>query len=214
MNNKAQILLADDHELFLDGLKLILKKHRGIEVVAEASSGKDLLALLATHQAHLVITDLSMPGIKGIELVRQIKQQYPQVKLIVLTMHNEEEIIAEIIYAEAEGYILKNSGKAVVLKAVDDVLAGKTHYDDNVMELFVKNIKRERRVEKTKPLTEREMEVLLLIVKEFTSREIAEQLYISKQTVDTHRINIMQKTGAKTLVGLIKYAVNAGLVNT
>jgi len=214
MNNKATILIADDHALFLDGLKLILKKHRGIEIVAEAFSGKELLALLAQQPVDLIITDLSMPGIKGAELVKQIKGLYPATKLIVLTMHDEEEMVAEIIYAEAEGYILKNSGKAVVLKAVDDVLAGKTHYDENVMELFMKNIRKEKKItEKIRPLTEREMEVLQLIVQEFTSKEIAEKLYISKQTVDTHRINIMQKTGAGTLVGLIKYAVNAGLLN-
>jgi len=155
-----------------------------------------------------------MPGMKGIELVKTIKEKFPSVKLIVITMHNEVEIISEILQAEAEGYILKNSGKADLLNAVINVLNGKTHYDAEVIDLFLKNVKKEKRIqEKLKPLSERELQVLQLIIQEFTSKEIAGQLSISKQTVDTHRISIMQKTGAKTLVGLIKYAVQAGLSN-
>jgi DNA-binding NarL/FixJ family response regulator len=213
MSEKIKVLVADDHQLFVDGVKLILKKHPDVQVVAEAGDGASLLSLLKETAIDLVITDLSMPGMKGIELVKAIKQKHPQVKLLVVTMHNEQEIISEILQAEAEGYILKNSGKTEMLEAVDDLMNGKTHYDKEVLHLLVQKIKKEKQtVTKTKPLTERELQILSLIVKEFTSKEIAEQLGISKQTVDTHRMHIMEKTGAQTLVGLIKYALSSNII--
>lgn len=213
MSEKIKVLVADDHQLFVDGVKLILKKHPDVQVVAEAGDGASLLSLLKETAIDLVITDLSMPGMKGIELVKAIKQKYPQIKLLVVTMHNEQEIISEILQAEAEGYILKNSGKTEMLEAVDDLMNGKTHYDKEVLHLLVQKIKKEKQtVTKAKPLTERELQILSLIVKEFTSKEIAEQLGISKQTVDTHRQHIMEKTGAQTLVGLIKYALSSGVI--
>jgi DNA-binding NarL/FixJ family response regulator len=213
MSEKIKVLVADDHQLFVDGVKLILKKHPDVQVVAEAGDGASLLSLLKETAIDLVITDLSMPGMKGIELVKAIKQKHPQVKLLVVTMHNDQEIISEILQAEAEGYILKNSGKTEMLEAVDDLMNGKTHYDKEVLHLLVQKIKKEKQtVTKTKPLTERELQILSLIVKEFTSKEIAEQLGISKQTVDTHRMHIMEKTGAQTLVGLIKYALSSNII--
>lgn len=213
MSEKIKVLVADDHQLFVDGVKLILKKHPDVQVVAEAADGASLLQQLKETAIDLVITDLSMPGMKGIDLVRNIKQQFPQVKLLVVTMHNEQEIINEILQAEAEGYILKNSGKAEMLEAVSNLVNGKTHYDQEVLHQLIQNIKKEKRpVIKAKPLTERELQILALIVKELTSKEIAEQLGISKQTVDTHRLHIMEKTGAQTLVGLIKYALSSSIV--
>jgi DNA-binding NarL/FixJ family response regulator len=213
MSEKIKVLVADDHQLFVDGVKLILKKHPDVQVVAEAGDGASLLSLLKETAIDLVITDLSMPGMKGIDLVRTIKQQFPQVKLLVVTMHNEQEIINEILQAEAEGYILKNSDKAEMLEAVSNLINGKTHYDQEVLHQLIQNIKKEKRpVIKAKPLTERELQILALIVKELTSKEIAEQLGISKQTVDTHRLHIMEKTGAQTLVGLIKYALSSSIV--
>lgn len=212
MNAKIRVAIADDHQLFLDGLKLIFGRHPSISIVEEALTGGRLLEVLDTQEIDLVITDLCMPGYKGTDLVKAIKHRHPQVKVIVLTMHNEEEIVSEILHAEAEGYILKNSPKADLLAAVNDIIDGKTHYDEEVLNLFLKRARKEKKaIEKTASLTERELEVLGLIMQEFTSREIAEKLFISKQTVDTHRINIMQKTGAKTLVGLIRYAASAGM---
>lgn len=213
MTEKIKVLVADDHQLFVDGVKLILKKHPDVQVVAEAADGASLLKQLKETTIDLVITDLSMPGMKGIDLVKAIKQQFPQVKLLVVTMHNEQEIINEILQAEAEGYILKNSGKVEMLEAVSNLVNCKTHYDQEVFRQLIQNIKKEKRpVIKVKPLTERELQILELIVKELTSKEIAEQLGISKQTVDTHRLHIMEKTGAQTLVGLIKYALSSCII--
>lgn len=214
MSSKINVLLADDHQLFLDGLKLILKQNRQLNIVAEAASGGEALELLPNTAVDLIITDLGMPGMKGIDLVKHLKAQYPHIKLIVVTMHHEPEIISEIMYAEAEGYILKNSGKNTILQAVENVINGKTHYDEEVTKLFIENVKQEKKATAAlKPLTARELEVLKLIIEEFTSKEIAEKLFISKQTVDTHRLNLMQKTGAHTTIGLIKYAIRTGLAS-
>lgn len=204
----ANIVLADDHQLVTDGLRLLLSGDDRWQVTGEARDGAQLLALLAHQSADLIITDLSMPGMRGIDLIQQLKNQYPQIPVLVLTMHDDEEIVREILLAEAEGYLLKNSGKQEVLAAVADLLSAKTHYTPAILEHLLKEYRQtKRREEQLKVLSPRETEILQLIMAEYNSREIAERLHISKQTVDTHRANIMEKTGARTLVGLIKYAL-------
>jgi DNA-binding NarL/FixJ family response regulator len=216
MKDKASILIADDHQMFLDGLKLILKNQPGISIVAEALDGNEVIRQLEQQEIDLALVDLNMPGLSGVELVKTIKQKFPQTKLLVITMHSGQEIISEILLAEAEGYILKNSGKKEVIEAITHILNGKTHYEKEVLSRMFEKVKADKKNEEVKKeLSEREQQVFELIVQEFTSKEIAEKLFISKQTVDTHRINIMQKTQTKTLVGLIKYAVRAGkLIHT
>jgi DNA-binding NarL/FixJ family response regulator len=213
MSTKASILIADDHQLFLDGLKLILRNQPAFQIVAEALNGEQVLDVLIKEKIDLAVLDLNMPGMKGIDLVKTVKQQFPETKLLVITMHHEQEIISEILLAEAEGYVLKNSGKKELTDAITDILNGKTHYEKEVLDLMLQKVKADKKTEELKKnLTERELEILSLIVQEFTSKKIAEKLFISKQTVDTHRLNIMHKTGAKTLVGLIKYAMQMGLL--
>lgn len=208
----ANIVLADDHQLVTDGLRLLLSGDDRWKVTGEARDGAQLLALLAHQPADLIITDLSMPGMRGIDLIQQLKNQYPQIPVLVLTMHDDEEIVREILLAEAEGYLLKNSGKQEVLAAVADLLSSKTHYTPAILEHLLKEYRQtKRREEQLKVLSPRETEILQLIMAEYNSREIAERLHISKQTVDTHRANIMEKTGARTLVGLIKYALRHGI---
>jgi DNA-binding NarL/FixJ family response regulator len=209
---KYRIALADDHQLVLDGLKLILTGQNNWQIVSESNNGEGLLATLHHETIDLVITDLNMPGMRGIDLVKTIKDKFPHVKVLVISMHDEQEIINEILLAEAEGYILKNSGKNEVIQAVNDLIEGKTHYGKTILESMLKTWKITHSENKElKKLSDREKEVLKLILEENTSKEIAEQLNISKQTVDTHRAHIMEKTGAKTLVGLIKIALNSHL---
>jgi DNA-binding NarL/FixJ family response regulator len=214
MSKKASILIADDHQLFLDGLKLILRNQPSFQIVAEALNGEQVLDILKIEKIDLAVLDLNMPGMKGIDLVKTVKQKFPETKLLVITMHHEQEIISEILLAEAEGYVLKNSGKKELTDAITDILNGKTHYEKEVLDLMLQKVKADKKTEELKKnLTERELEILSLIVQEFTSKEIAEKLFISKQTVDTHRLNIMHKTGAKTIVGLIKYAMQMGITH-
>lgn len=208
MNPIAKILIADDHKLFLDGLNMLLRNQPNFLIEGMAYNGAEVLESLRSYQYDMVITDLNMPGMGGVELVKSIKEQFPQVKLLVITMNDDREIVTEILLAEAEGYLLKNSGKEQLLTAINNILGGKTHYEPEVINLMLDRVRKTTQTNNfNAQLSTREKEVLDLIMQEFTSKEIAEQLFISKQTVDTHRINIMQKTGAKTLVGLIKMVI-------
>lgn len=212
MTDTANIIIADDHQLVRDGLRLVLSSHPEWTIVAEAQNGADLLQVLSVTPCDLIITDLNMPGIRGIDLVKQVKHEYPAIPLLVLTVHDEQEIIQEILLAEAEGYLLKHAGKNEITEAVRDLLNGKTHYDTQVLQLMLREYRQQKQqAAATKPLSPRELEILKLIIAEYNSREIADKLFISKQTVDTHRANIMEKTGSQTLVGLIKYAIRNGL---
>ena len=208
MSEVAKVLIADDHKLFLDGLNMLLRKQPHFSIEGMAYDGAGVLQELKIGNYDLVITDLNMPGMGGVELVKAIKAQFPQVKLLVITMNDDREIVTEILLAEAEGYLLKNSGKEQLLMAINNILDGKTHYEPEVINLMLDRVRKTTQSNNFNALLSvREKEVLDLIMQEFTSKEIAERLFISKQTVDTHRINIMQKTGAKTLVGLIKMVV-------
>lgn len=214
MTNPARIILADDHKLVTDGLRMILADDERWEVIDEARTGTELLETLNRSECQLIITDLNMPGMRGHELIRTIKAKYPDIPVLVLTMHDEQEIVQEILLAEAEGYLLKNSGKTEIVEAVCDLLEGKTHYASAIMIHLLKDLRKRQQIDNHKrALSPRETEILKLIVAEYNSREIAERLHISKQTVDTHRAHIMEKTGAKTLVGLIKFAIQNDLDN-
>jgi DNA-binding NarL/FixJ family response regulator len=215
MSTPTRIWLADDHALVLDGLELVLGTRRDLEVIGRSANGDDLLRSIGAYAVQLVISDLRMPGgTDGLALMQRIKQEHPQVKLIVVSMTDELEIVHRLFLAEVDGYILKNSGKDELLAAIDDVLDDRIHFEQGLLARILKRQRDQARgiVGSPKPLSDREREVLDLILQEFTSKRIAEKLFISKQTVDSHRLRIMEKTGARTLVGLIKYAVANGLL--
>lgn len=211
MNTKPiNILLVDDHQLVLDGIKSMLSKNKIYQVKNEASNGKIALEMMSksVEPIDLVITDITMPVINGIALCKEIKTQFPSIKVIILSMHNDITNVKEAIAAEADGYILKNIGQTEFIKGVDRVMDNGTYFSQDILPLVLKQIAKNKNADIKLSLTNREEEVLSLIMQEYTSKEIAEKLFISKQTVDTHRLNIMQKTGCKTLVGLIKYALD------
>lgn len=213
-NHIYKVCLADDHQLILDGYRLLLSSRTDLEIAGEANNGADLIKLLDQTPADLIISDLRMPGMEGFDLMKEIKNRHPGIPLLVVSMSDELEIIYKLFQAEVEGFILKNSGKTELFGAIDDLLAGGIHYEKGIMQQLLTLQRTRMKNEETEPmaLTGREMEVLKLILLEQTSREIAEKLFISKQTVDTHRLHIYEKTGAKTLVGLIKLALEKGLV--
>lgn len=212
-----RILIVDDHAMFIDGIRSLLRKEKDLLVVAEANSGEEALSILEKTEVDLVVTDISMPGMSGTELAKKIKEKDPELKVLVLTMYNDREIINEILLTEAEGYILKNTGKQELLKAIDRIVNGGTYYSNEVMEIILDNIKRDHvktpEEEKVKELTQRELEILQLICEEYSTADIAEELFISPRTVETHRKHILQKTQAKTIVGLIKFALANKLVD-
>lgn len=209
-----RILIVDDHQMFIDGLKSILSKQKDFTVYAEALSGEDALNIIANDKPDMVITDISMPGMSGIELTKIIKQDFPEIKVVVVSMHNDSAVVSEILMAEAEGYILKNTGKTELLNALNRIANDGTYYSNAVLSTMMKQVKKEAAVQnEVKILTEREAEILKLIAEEYSSEQIADKLFISKRTVDSHRANILAKLETKTLAGLIKYAIRNNIIS-
>ncbi len=213
MPQPIKLQLVDDHEIFLEGLISLLDEE-WIEISGTSQNGKKAIELLENDPPDMLLTDLSMPEMDGIELVRKVKQTHPEVKILVLTMHNDKPTISEIIMAEAEGYVLKNSSKKELLKAIQRISAGGTYYSNEVMEVILRRMQKTiKRQEVEIILTERERQVLHLIGEEKSSEEIASELSISRRTVETHRKHLLRKTNNKTVVGLLKYSYQAGLID-
>lgn len=211
---KINILLVDDHQLVIDGLKSMISAGKHLQVSAEALNGQQAIDIISANpeKFQLVITDITMPLMGGVELCKLIKQQFPQIKVLMLSMHNSISIIKDSLTSEADGYMLKNTGQEEFLKGIDRIIGDGTYFSQDILPIILNQFQKEKPLVNKSSLTQREKEVLELIVQELTSKEIADKLNISKQTVDTHRINIMQKTDCKSLVGLIKYAIQAGFV--
>lgn len=214
MDEYVKILLVDDHQIVLDGLKSLLSENTGFMVVSEALNGEQAIEIINANPQNfdLVITDISMPKLNGIELCSLIKKKYMHIKVIVLSMHNTIYNVKEALAAEADGYLLKNTGKEDFVHAIDRIMADGTYFSQDIMPIMMHQYLNAKRPNNHSILSHREKEILELIVQELTSKEIADKLNISKQTVDSHRNNIMAKTDCKSLVGLIKYAIQAGFV--
>jgi DNA-binding NarL/FixJ family response regulator len=213
MDNEIKIVIADDHRMFIDGVKSLLSKEQKLIFVYEASNGEDALSFIRKNEINLLITDISMPGMSGTELAKKVKQEFPQIKVLVLSMFNDPAIVNEILQSEAEGYILKNTGKQELLNAISKIMDNGTYYSNEVMNLMLNQNRKTRNKETNKELlTERETEILKLVCEEYTTIGIAEKLFISPGTVDTHRKNILEKTQSKTIVGLIKYAFENNII--
>lgn len=211
-NKIIRILIADDHQMFIDGLKALLKREKNFLIIGEVSSGGQAIEFISKSQPDLLITDISMPGISGVELTRWVKQNYPDIKVLVLTMYNDREIVNEILMSEAEGYILKNTGKKELISAINRIADNSTFYSTEVLNTMMTRLKKQKAIEKnTALLTPREIEIVKLIMEELSSEEIADKLFISKRTVDTHRKNIISKTNTRTIVGLLKFAIENNL---
>ena len=215
MEQPVKILLADDHRLFAEGLLSILQKNfkdASFTLVESAEAAWEKIQE-QPDTWKLLITDISMAAMSGIELTRNVKSQFPKVKVLVLSMHNEREIVSAILEAEAEGYVLKNSTAKDIVAAVTDILNDTTHYGREVLNVILQKMQVDRKKEEVKKvLSTRELEILQLIIEEYSSEEIGEKLFISKRTVETHRANILEKTDCHNIIGLIKYAVKNKLV--
>jgi DNA-binding NarL/FixJ family response regulator len=206
---KTKILIVDDHAIVLDGLKSLLSKFEGIEIAGVATNGTEGLEQLKSTKAELIITDLSMPGMDGLEFIKTIRNDFPPTKIIVLSLHDEPHFIRLIMKLRVQGYILKNDASSELVEAVERVLNGKTFFSSKINQVLMEQLN-EPNTEKL--LTERELEIIKLIAKEFSNKQIAEQLFISERTVETHRKNIFRKTESNNIVGLIKYAYNNNLI--
>lgn len=209
-----KVLIVDDHQMFIDGVKILLRRVNNIEVVAEALNGEDAFEIIKKQDIDLLITDISMgDGMSGTELTRIVKTQYPDIKVIVLTMYNDSEIINDIMLSEAEGYILKNTGKEELVKAITTVADQGTYYSNEVLVQMMSGVRSANKIEvNTADLTPREKEVIEMICLEKTASEIADNLFIARSTVDTHRKNIYRKLKINTSIGLIRFAIENRLI--
>lgn len=207
------ILIADDHQMVIDGLKMMLD-HQSYNVISEANNGQEAIDLINVNpqKYDLVLTDISMPLLSGTELCKMIKAQFPHIQVLILSMYNNAQAVKEAVLAEADGYILKNSGRNELLQALHRITNGGTYFSQDIVPIIYGQYqKRKAQDEKLNMLSPREKEILLLIVKELTSEEIAEKLFISKKTVDNHRQHLFVKCNCKSTVGLVKYAIANGL---
>jgi DNA-binding NarL/FixJ family response regulator len=211
-----RIVLADDHCLFREGIKRIIEEIPDLEVVGEAGDGLGLLELVKKTQPDMVILDISMPNLQGIEATNKIKSLFPQVKILILTMHKSKEHLYRAMSAGADGYLLKENAYDDLVSAVSDLREGKTYISNLVYSHMVDFFRLQRRelVQQPKVLSGREREVLELISEGKTSKEIAEKLDISITTVQSHRVNIKKKLNIKKNADLIKYAIQKGYTSS
>ncbi|MBS1627941.1 MAG: response regulator transcription factor [Bacteroidetes bacterium] len=209
------ILIADDHQLVIDGIISTLASEKQYAIISQANNGQVALNEIAANpnKFDLIITDISMPLMSGIDLCKIIKEEYPQIKVLILSMYNSQTVVKEAITAEADGYILKHAGKEELLMALHRIINNGTYFSQDILPIIYNQYKREKEQEKILALlSTRETQILSLIVKEYTSEEIGQQLFISKKTVDNHRTHILEKTGCKTTIGLVKYAIKNGIM--
>jgi two-component system nitrate/nitrite response regulator NarL len=210
---KHKVILVDDHQMLIDGLSAILAANENIEILKTFTNGNLLLEELHELQPEIILTDISMPDIDGYELTKKIKQQNPAIQVIALSMSGSIADINKMLDVGISGYVLKNVGNQELIEAIYKVAQGKMHFSDDVTEEMVKNkhAKPNKQEDQVK-LTERELEILKLIVQELNNAEIADKLFISERTVETHRKNMIRKFNTKTIVGLIKYAMDHKLI--
>ncbi len=221
--SKTRILIADDHDVVRSGLRVLLRTSPDFSIVGEASDGEEAVRLTEKSTPDVVIMDISMPTLDGIAATKIIKERFPLVKVIILTVHEDEEYAFQVLRAGASGYVLKNAGKKDIFRAIESAMSGERFFSPGISKIIVESfIKRaeEQPVAKIAPktspdrqLTNRETEVLKYIALGYTNRQIADTLFLSFRTVNTHRANIMQKLGIHETAGLVRHAISLGLVN-
>ncbi len=212
-----KVLHADDHQIFRESLKLLFSFEDDIDVIGEASNGTQVMEALEITQPDIILMDVSMNGIGGIETSRLVKQNYPNIKILILSMNSEREYILGALEAGVDGYLLKSAGKFEVLRAIRAINEGGSYYSKEINSLIInelhhQNQSRPKQNKVGEMLSVRELEVLNLISMQYSSVEIAKKLFISVRTVDAHRRNMLEKLGLKNSAGLVKYAVEKGLV--
>jgi DNA-binding NarL/FixJ family response regulator len=214
--NKIKIVIADDHKMMIDGLLSMLSVEKNVEIIGVANNGIEVLKIIETKKVDLVLTDINMPFMNGIELTKTLKQQYPEIKILALSMFGDIEHIQDMLNAGISGYVLKNTGNKELVEAINSIANGGTYYDNDVaaemMRSLTQNNQKKVTIEKVN-LTEREIEIIKLIAKEMNNAAIGDALFISERTVESHRKNIYRKTSTTNIVGLLKFAFANGLVS-
>lgn len=210
---KRKVVIVDDHTLFRNGLRILLNTLEEYQVVGEAANGKQFLDLLEKDVPDLVLLDISMPVMDGIEAATIAQKLYPDLKIITLSMYGEEDYYYKMVNAGVKGFVLKNSDIREVNTALDVVYDGGSYFSSELLQNLVNSLKSSSRSKEShSELSEREMEILILICQGMSNQEIGEQLFISKRTVDKHRANILEKSESKNTAQLVVYAIKNKLV--
>ncbi len=214
MNNKTKIILADDHEIMVEGLRVLLEKQEGFEVIGIANDGLEALQMIQQANPDIAILDISMPNLNGLDASARIHKEFPDVKVIILSMHKDDGFITKAFGGGAKGYVLKNSAYQELVQAIQTVLKNEVYVSPKLMSTVMMQFisKSDPTKQKSQPeLTLREREVLQIIAEGKTAKEIASMLNISVKTAEIHRRNIMNKLNAKSTAELTKYAIKEGL---
>ena len=214
-DTRIRVIIADDHAVVRQGIRLVIEEIPGLVVVAEARDGSEVPALLGEHEADLLLLDISMPEKSGLELTKELRADGSEIRVLILSMHDDPEYVLEAVRAGADGYVLKDVGPAELRAAVEAVHGGKEYYTERVThQLSValrEELERERHRSKLDQLTGREREVLVRVADGRTNRDIAEEFGISPRTVETHRERVMAKLRIRTVAGLTRFVVENDL---
>ena len=217
MNQKVRIVIAEDHTILREGLRSLLSSDPIFEIVGEAEDGREAIKCVEKFRPDLILTDLSMPRMNGMEAIKEIKRQSPKTKVLVLTVHKAEEYILATFRAGANGYLLKDSTHAELVMAVKKVLSGKQYISPEISEKVIEGYLEGKKTLKSQTswetLTQREREILKLIAEGYKNKEIAEDLCISVKTVEKHRANLMEKLDLHSIQALTAFAIEKGLVS-
>lgn len=209
------ILIVDDHQIVIDGLKLMLSSQSGMQCIAEANNGEEALQQAKRYDINIALIDINMPGMNGINLCKRLQEEAPHIKVIALSMFKEASLVKTMLKNGAKGYLLKNAGRDEVIEAIHRIHAGKNYFSEEITETIMNSFGGQGKKSQNSPfpqISRREKQVLQLIVDEFTTAEIAEKLFISFGTVETHRRNLLIKLGARNTAGLVRVALEYGLL--
>ena len=209
---KTTLGIVDDHQIVIDGLKSLLHGHDGFEVLIECTQPLRMLDLLEKKPVDILLTDVMMPGMNGAELAKAVHKKFPGIKILALSMSGQGDLVNQMIEdADISGYVLKNIGKKELVKALEKIYNNGIYFSDEVLQEMTKASEKKRENEEVN-LTTREIEIVRLIEKELSNKQIAEQLFLSERTVETHRKNIFRKTNTASVIGLVKYAYEHKLI--
>ncbi len=205
---KWRIMLVDDHKILLDGIKQLLSAEPDLEVTAEATDARMGMNLLSYLPVDILVTDLSLPDVNYTSFILDVRKKFPDLKILVLSMHDESELLRDVLATGVNGYVLKSNSREELVKAIRNVIHGMHYVSPDVS---LKLMEQEQR-NNNSVLTDREIEIVKLISREYSNKQIADELFISERTVESHRKNIFRKSDTHTVVGLIKYAMQHKLL--
>ena len=211
-----KVLIADDHQLFRFGLISVLNQIEFVDQIQEAENGREAIEKVARDNCDIVLMDINMPVMSGTDATRVIRRDSPQVKVIALTMYDDQKHVIEMIEAGASGYIIKNTNGMEIQNALQKVMNNELYFSRQISDSLITSLVHKHQTKKSQQnemISNREKDILCLICREYTTREIAEFLFLSEKTVDWHRLNLLQKTHSKNIAGLVLFAVRSGIID-